>query len=325
MRPLPFRDVPQTSGEAILGDRVPQDFDLGAPGIQARFDALGNVIVTKRGGHPGPTVVVCAHMDEVGFVVKKVEESGLLRFEKLGGHDDRILLAQRVQVRTRAGVLPGVIGTLSAHMTKFDDPNKVRRHSALYIDIGATSRDEALAMGVHVGDPVAWATEYRRVGGTRVIGKSFDDRAGCAAILAALEGLDFSRIHGTVKAVFSVQEEVGLRGAYAAREEVAGDVAIVIDTTAVSDTPEDVMDHTLALGAGPAIKVMDFSLIASVPVRDRLTEVAKSIGIPVQHEVFPGIGTDGGALHMARRGVPTGVISIPTRYAHTPVEMMDLA
>ncbi|WAH37803.1 M42 family metallopeptidase [Alicyclobacillus dauci] len=291
---------------------------------ETKVDGVGNVIVTKRGAHPGPTLVISTHMDEVGFIVKKIEQNGLIRFEKLGGHDDRILLAQRVKIRTQTGVIPGVIGTISAHMTKFDDPSKVRKHAQLYIDVGATDREEVLALGVSIGDPISWATDLQQLGNSRIMGKSLDDRAGCAVLLSALEDIDFSHVRGTICAVFSVQEEVGLRGARVAAASVDADVALAIDTTAVSDTPEEMMDETLSLGNGPGIKVMDFSLVASSAVRRQLVAVAQAGDIPFQLEVFPGIGTDAGELALGNSGVPAGVLSIPSRYAHSPVELIDL-
>jgi len=287
-------------------------------------DGLGNVIVLKKGAFPGPNLVVSTHMDEVGFIVKKIEKNGLIRFEKLGGHDDRILLAQRVKIKTSIGIVHGIIGTLSAHMVKYDDPSRVRKYSEMYIDIGIGSDKEALELGVEIGDPVTWATEFQRFGNNRVMGKGFDDRAGCAVLIKALEEIDFSKVHGNVYGVFSVQEEVGLRGAKAAAQSVKADIALAVDTTAVSDTFEHMMDHTLTLGSGPAVKVLDFSLIASPKVRSKLIETAKSHNIPYQLEIFPGIGTDAGELHQSNGGIPTGVISIPSRYAHSPVEVIDL-
>lgn len=287
-------------------------------------DGIGNLIVRKKGKHTGPVLVVSAHTDEVGFIVKKIQANGLIRFEKLGGHDDRILLAQRVRIRTAEGIREGVIGTISAHMVKFDDSTKVRKHSELYIDVGVANQDEVAGLGIKVGDPVSWATDYLPFGKHRAIGKGFDDRAGCAVLLKAMEELDYDQVHGTVYGVFSVQEELGLRGARVAGQQIAADVALAVDTTAVSDTPEEMMDETLALGQGPGIKVMDFSMVASVAVRERLVEVAEKAGLPYQLEIFPGIGTDAGQLHLSQKGIPTGVISIPSRYAHSPVEVIDL-
>lgn len=288
-----------------------------------RVDGVGNVIATVKGAHPGPSLVVSTHMDEVGFIVKKVEANGLLRFEKLGGHDDRILLAQQVKIAAATGIHYGVIGTISAHMVRFDDPQKVRKYGQLYIDVGAASREEVEAMGIAVGDPIAWATEMHPLAGNRWVGKSFDDRAGCAVLLETLLAIQPSQLHGTVHGVFSVQEEVGLRGAKVAGQQLEADVALAIDTTAVSDTPEEMMDNTLGLGVGTGIKVMDVSLIASVTVRQRLVSLAKQHNIPHQMEIFAGIGTDAAALQLSQGGVPTGVLSIPTRGAHSPTEVLD--
>ncbi|WP_202077432.1 M42 family metallopeptidase [Caldalkalibacillus salinus] len=294
---------------------------------EVRVDGIGNVIATKKGRGEGPSLLISAHMDEVGFIVKKIEPNGLLRFEKDGGHDDRILLAQKVRLQTEQGIVQGVIGTISAHFAKFDDPHAVRKHSQLYIDVGASSAAEAREMGIEVGTPVAWATELDYIGQAngkqRLVGKAFDDRASCALLIHLLQELHTVDLKGDLHLVFSVQEEVGLRGAKVVSFDTQPDITLAIDTTPVSDTLENMMDQTLLLGQGPGIKVMDFSLVTHPWVRKRLIKVAETHHIPYQLEVFPGIGTDGGALATSLGGLPTGVISIPSRYAHSPVEVMD--
>ncbi|MCT8138534.1 M42 family metallopeptidase [Anaerobacillus sp. CMMVII] len=292
-----------------------------------RVDALGNVIARKKGKKNGPKTIITAHMDEVGFIVKKIENNGLIRFEKLGGHDDRILLAQKVQIRTRKGLLTGVIGTMSAHFVKFDDPMKVRNHRQLYIDVGASSKEAAQSLGIEIGNPITWASSIDFLGNEttgKIVGKGFDDRAGCAVIIQTLQELKDADFHGEIIAIFTVQEEVGLRGAKVAAESVEADLAIAIDTTAVSDTPEETMDQSLSLGKGTGIKIIDFSLIAHPAVKEKLVVVAEEHNISFQYEVFPGIGTDGGAVSLANKGIPTGVLSIPSRYAHSPVEVIDV-
>jgi len=292
---------------------------------EIRVDGLGNVIVRKDGAFPGPTLMLSAHADEVGFIVKKIEPNGLLRFEKVGGHDDRTILNERVLVRTQDGTLrPGVIGCISCHMMRFDDAQRVRKHSEMYIDVGARDAAGVERLGIHVADPIAWATPYEAFGENRAMGHGFDDRAGCAVLVNCIETVDFSKVHGTVYFVFSVQEELGLRGARVASQQIAADVAIAVDTTAASDTFEAMMDNTLALGAGVGIKVMDFSLLASVHVRRKLQQLAQAQHIPHQLEIFCGIGTDAGEMHKEKGGVPTCVLSIPSRYAHCPVEVLDL-
>jgi endoglucanase len=295
---------------------------------QVHIDAVGNVIARKKGQKPGLTILVSAHMDEVGFIVKKVEENGLLRFEKLGGHDDRILLAQPVKVMGSSGEVNGVIGTMSAHYMKFDDPSKVRKHHQLYIDIGASSKKEVLEMGIEVGTPITWGTEFQLFGpphAQKIRAKSLDDRAGCSVLVGVLNDLQSHSFAGEVVFLFTVQEEVGLRGATTAARNIEADAAIAVDTTAVSDTFEETMDQTLGLGKGTGIKVMDFSLIVHKTMKELLINLAKEKEIPYQLEVFPGIGTDGGAITFANKGIPTGVLSIPSRYAHSPVEVIDVS
>ncbi|AGX04986.1 MULTISPECIES: M42 family metallopeptidase [Bacillus] len=291
------------------------------------IDPIGNVIARKKGDKPGPTIVLTAHIDEVGFIVKKIEQNGLLRFEKLGGNDDRIMLAQPVRVMGSKGEVSGVIGTISAHYAKFDDPGKVRKHTQMYIDIGASTPEEAAEMGVGIGTPVTWGTEFQVFGPEkkqRVRSKALDDRAGCAVLLESLEEVKDGSFAGELIFLFAVQEEVGLRGAKTASEHLQADAAIAVDTTAVSDTPEETMDGSLGLGRGTGIKVMDFSLIVHKTVKDLLVRLAEENKIPYQLEVFPGIGTDGGAVNYANKGIPTGVLSIPSRYAHSPVEVADI-
>ncbi|WP_249870489.1 M42 family metallopeptidase [Oceanobacillus saliphilus] len=293
-----------------------------------KVDAMGNVIARKKGLSQGPTTLLTAHMDEVGFIVKKIEDNGLIRFEKLGGHDDRILLAQSVKVLGEKHDLDGVIGTMSAHFVKYDDPKQVRSHRKLYIDIGAASKKEAIEMGVEIGTPVTWATETKVIGkedNPMIVGKALDDRAGCAVLLSVLNEIQDKKFAGEVVFLFTVQEEVGLRGAQTAINQLPEvDIAIAIDTTAVSDTPEETMDQTLHMGAGTGIKVMDFSLIVQKGIKDELKKIAEQSNIPYQMEVFPGIGTDGGAVALANKGIPTGVLSIPSRNAHSPVELVSM-
>ncbi|WP_068675383.1 M42 family metallopeptidase [Oceanobacillus sp. Castelsardo] len=294
-----------------------------------KIDTMGNVIARKTGTKPGPVTVLNAHMDEIGFIVKKIEKNGLLRFEKLGGHDDRNLLAQPVKVLGSKQELDGVIGTLSTHFLKFDNPNKVRAHANLYIDIGASSKQEAIDMGIEIGTPVTWATETKVIGKEDqpvIVGKALDDRAGCAVLLSVLENLLDKDFAGEVIFLFTVQEEVGLRGAQTAIQSLESvDIAITVDTTATSDTPEETMDQTLSIGAGTGIKVMDFSLIVQKTIKETLKNLAEEKNIPYQLEVFPGIGTDGGAIALANKGIPTGVLSIPSRYTHSPIELISVA
>jgi len=291
------------------------------------IDALGNVIAIRRAAQENARqCVISAHMDEIGFRVLKVEADGFLRLEKVGGSDDRILPAQRVWIRTAGERLLGVIGTKSAHLLTDADRGSVVPYAQLYVDVGARTAGEAAEMGVTVGDPVGFVGSLAELGRAsgRYTAHAVDDRAGCAVLLTLLERLTATPPDVTLVAVFSVQEEVGLRGAEAVARRFRGDVALAIDMTAANDTPET-GGGTLRLGAGPTVKVMDFSTLAHPAIRRGLLGAAQHAGLTVQHEVLKGIGTDAGALQYLSGGVPTGAVSVTNRYTHSPVEVFDQA
>jgi len=294
------------------------------------LDAFGNLIAVRQGATPAaPRCAIAAHMDEIGFLVRAIEDNGYLRFEKVGGTDNRVLLAQRVWVRPSAGHgrLLGVIGTKSAHFLKDADRTSVPPHTDQYIDIGARDRADVARMGVRVGDPVGFTGELAELGleSGRYTAHALDDRVGCAVLLAVLDELRGDPLPVTVVALFTVQEEVGLRGAQAAIKGRDADVGLAVDTTALDDTPETATYH-LRLGAGPAIKAMDASTLPHPAVRRALLAAAERAGVPAQHELLTGIGTDAGALQFGGRGgggLPVGTLSIGTRYTHSPVEVLD--
>ncbi len=289
------------------------------------LDPFGNLIAVRRGATPDARrCAIAVHMDEIGFRVRKIEQEGYLRFEKVGGSDNRVLLAQRVWVRTGQGRLLGVIGTKSAHLLKDADRTSVPPHTEQYIDIGARDRADAERMGVRLGDPAGFVGELAELGlgSGRYTAHALDDRAGCAILLAALDELRGQPLPVTVVALFTVQEEVGLRGAQAVIQGQGADVGLAVDTTALDDTPE-IGTYNLRLGSGPAIKIMDASTLAHPAVRRALTKAAEAAGVAAQHEILTGIGTDAGALQFGGGGVPAGTISLGTRYTHSPVEVLD--
>ena len=192
------------------------------------IDGLGNLIVRKDGGQPGPVLMMSAHSDEVGFIVKKIENNGLIRFEKIGGNDDRILPIEKVVVCTQNGPIKGLIGYLSAHMRKFDKADLIRPHTQLYIDIGAKDKADAETMGVEIGDAIVWASKYEEFGSGRAMGHAFDYKVGCAIQAKLIEEMDWSKVKGTVYFVFSVQEEVGLRGARTASHNICNHLLIIV-------------------------------------------------------------------------------------------------
>jgi len=281
---------------------------------QVSVDALGNLIAFVRGrGGPGARrVMLAAHMDEIGLMVTHIDDKGFLRFAPIGGHGPATLVGQRVVF---ADGTAGVIG-----VEKLDDVKDLKL-DRLFIDIGA--EDRAAAEGrVQVGSAAVFAREVTAAG-SRLTGKALDDRSGCAVLVEVMRHLRAESVPHDVYCVFSVQEEVGLRGARTAAYAIAPDLALAVDVTASGDTPKG-ETLNMQLGKGTAIKVKDNSLIAHPWVRQLLVDAARAHGIPYQMEVLPYGGTDAGAIHLTRSGVPAGALSIPTRYLHTPAEMLDL-
>jgi endoglucanase len=297
-----------------------------------RVDTMGNVFITRQAqASAGPKplrVMVTAHMDEVGFMISEIGKDGLLKFKPVGGFDPRVLLGKRVVVGPAK--IPGVIGVKPVHLLSQADRNEVGPMSAMTIDIGAT--DNKANGQVKVGDFATFATTFGYLGGASrpsqkrglVKGKAFDNRAGCAVLLELLK-TDYPV---ELVAVFTVQEEIGLRGARVAAYGANPDLAFILECTAADDLPPLSKDDPPGfprLGDGPAITVMDRSFIADRRLVDVLIETAETAGIPYQFK-RPGIGgTDAGAVHLSREGVPSGVVSIPARYIHAPAAVIDLA
>ena len=275
-----------------------------------RTDAMGNLIVEKKGQPGGKKIMFSAHMDHIGLVVTDVEETGYLRVTNVGG-------VSVDNVRHRHVVFGnGVHGVCVCQPTKGE--TAALQH--LFIDIGAKDKQEAETM-VQVGDVAVYAPELIPLGQHRFASPAMDDRCACALLAELMMQLDQPR--NTVVAVFSTQEEVGLRGATAAAYQVDPDMGVGIDVTAWGDTPE-VKLPSVKLGDGAAIKFMDRSMIATPCVRDALIFAAEKAGVPYQREVLPFGGTDGAAIQHARGGIPAGTLSIPCRYVHSACEAIDM-
>jgi putative aminopeptidase FrvX len=293
--------------------------DMISPHVdELQTDVLGNIIALKRGtaSRGRLRVMVDAHMDEVGLMVVDHEKDGLLRVAAVGGFDPRILPGKRVLVGPKK--LPGVIGVRPIHLLKQEDEDKALDIKDLRVDIGVDSK-EAASKKVRLGDRICFATEWKDLGPT-VRGKAFDDRAGCAVLVHLIQG---GRLPFDLYAAFTVQEEVGLRGAQTAANQIAPDAGIAFEGTIADDLPkEDDVSPTTELGKGPAISVMDRSTVCDRRLNRLLTETAEELGIAYQFKQ-PGIGgTDAGAINRALGGVPVTALSVPTRYIHGPVAIL---
>ena len=270
-------------------------------------DALGNLIARKKGS--GKKVMFSAHADEIGVIVTYIDDDGFLRFSNVGGLNLLTLLGGRVRFAN------GVIGVIGKEKGELKDLTLDK----LFIDIGAATKDEAQKK-VSIGDFAVFHREFADLG-QRLVAKSMDDRIGCAVLVEAIRRLDHS--DHDLYFVFSAQEEVGLRGARTAAYSIDPDLGIAIDVTRTGDTPEAPrMD--VSLGKGAAIKVKDSSVIAHPKVKNLMVRLAEADQIKYQLEVLEAGGTDAGAIHLTKSGVPSGTISIPCRYVHSPSEMVDL-
>lgn len=298
---------------AILQEELKDRWD------EAYVDSMGNLIASFGRSRKGPRAMIAAHMDEVGFIVDFIEEDGSLRFKKVGGIDDRVLPASRVRVGRHK--VPGVIGLKPKHLLKGDEAEKVVESDDLFIDIGARSRSEAEEV-VRPGDYAAWDTPFRTLSATVVSGKALDDRAGCAMAAAlAKEELPLP-----VDVAFTVQEEIGLRGAKVAAERVRPDFAVVLEATTCADMPDpSSRRRSTLLGRGPALTFQDASSIPHRGLLELLVRTAEDEGIPYQWKQTTAGGNDAGSIHVAAGGIPTVSISLPCRYLHTPRSLLSLA
>jgi putative aminopeptidase FrvX len=288
-------------------------------------DKLENVIAIKKGKKTAPKVMLAAHMDEIGLMVKNITKEGFIKFTKMGGIDDRILQAQKVTVFTKNGPLPGIVGSKPPHIQKEEERKKIITYDELFIDIGAETQEDAAKMGTAIGDPIGFDVKYTQINQNTVTGKAFDDRAGCAVMIETLKKLEKTPIDCTVCAVGTVQEEVGLRGAATAAFGIDPDIGIALDVTIAGDVPGvREFDTTVKMGKGPAVTVSDSGLITHPKVLRLLMDTAKEHKIPFQLETGLLGSTDAARISLTRQGVPSGTVSIGTRYIHSPVSMASL-
>ncbi|MGI2336329.1 MAG: M42 family metallopeptidase [Dehalogenimonas sp.] len=283
-------------------------------------DKLGSVVCVQNGSMVEPRIMLAAHMDEIGFMVKLVTQDGFIKFVPLGGWPNQHLPAQRVCIETSSGPVIGVIGTPPPHLLIEKERNKTFDKKEMYIDIGATSKTEVEATGVKAGDPIVPVSEFivLSVKPPTYMAKAFDDRIGCAMLISAMESLALKDHANTVFGVGTVQEEVGLRGATTSVELVAPDVAIILDIGPIGDVPGIKPDESVTrLGGGPNLVIFDTGMIPNLKLRDLVIDTAKEHNIPLQLDTVEFGGYDGDVIHLYKSGVPTVVIALPTRHAHS--------
>ena len=305
---------------------------------EIKTDRLGNLIATKHGKKP--SVMIAAHLDEIGLMVKHVEDEGFIRFSTMGGWFDQTLLNQRVILHTDSegkrkgsdkekervrGSVYGVIGSKPPHKMKKEEREKVVKSEDMFIDVGARSKAQVEQAGISIGTPVTIDQDFVDLKNERVTCKAFDNRSGVAIMIEALKR---ANTEFEVYAVGTVQEEVGLKGARTSAYELNPDVAIAIDTDIAGGHPGiEKKDTTVEMEKGPVITVSDAAgrgIITPPSVLKWLKETASHHNIEYQLSVSEGGTTDATAIILTRSGIPTGVIGVPTRYIHSPVELLSL-
>lgn len=285
-----------------------------------KVDRLGNLIAYKKGTDATlrKKLMLSAHMDEVGLMITNITDSGFIKFKPVGGIDPRILLSKRVCIGKQK--VPGVIGIKAIHLQKPAERKNAVKIEHMYIDIGVKSKEEA-QQKVSLGDAIGFYSQYIPFGNNFIKAKALDDRVGCAVLIEMLKNAYPFDLY----ACFTVQEEVGLRGSKVCAYNIAPDMALVVEGTTCADVP-GVKEHLHAttMGEGAAISIMDRASYSDKKLSRLLYNLAKEKDIKVQYKRTTFGGNDAGAIHISRGGVPTGVISVPCRYIHSPVSVMNL-
>jgi endoglucanase len=294
---------------------------------EVSFDTFGNVIALKKGSGKGPSLMIAAHTDEIGLIVKSIGKDGFIRFNKIGGMIDALLVGRKVSVNGHLGI----VGVKAGHIQSPEERNTIMNYTKMYIDVGAKSKEEVLDMGINVGDPITYMSEIDFFHNKDLLsGKALDNRLGCAILWQLLEDIKDDEIAGDFYAVFTSQEEVGLRGAQVSTFAINPDYAIALDTVPAGDTPEidTEVELNIYLGKGPVIPLTSGGGVRGnllhPGMKKLLIETAQKHEIPVQPALFLGGTSDISTMHLVRGGILTGAVTIPRRYSHSPVEMMDI-
>ncbi|MCL5074548.1 MAG: M42 family metallopeptidase [Chloroflexi bacterium] len=292
-------------------------------GLEAKADSIGNVVAHLPG--PKPRLMLFAHMDEVGFVVRRIEDDGFVRIERVGGIAEQSLPGQRLDLWTQKGHLEAVAGSKPQHLGLGSEATTLDK---VFLDVGARSGEQARLLGVRVGDCITYRACFSILSSDTLSAKSLDDRAGCALLLELAQEARDKRACDLYLA-FTVQEEAVLRGAAPVAYAIEPDMAIGVDATVALDTPDTKGQGEMSLGQGPAIKVMDHlrgtltGFISHQGLRRLVEDVARECGIPLQREVIMGLTTAASPLPFLHRGIPSTVLSFPCRYTHSAVEAVD--
>ncbi|MGB4369077.1 MAG: M42 family metallopeptidase [Caldicoprobacterales bacterium] len=285
---------------------------------EVHVDNMGSIIAFKKGVKSDKKVMLCAHMDEVGFIITRIDDNGMLKFAPVGSIDPRILPSKRVKIGDKA--IPGVLGIKAIHLQEPSERETAAKAKQMYIDIGAKNREEAERL-VKPGDYAVFDSECVYFGDSKVKSKALDDRVGCAVLIESLKGSYPFDLY----ACFTVQEEVGLRGAKVAAYSIQPDIALVVEGTTCSDVPGvEPHRYSTRMGEGPAISIADLTSYSNKKLVSLLIECAEKADIPFQIKESVSGGNDAGEIQRACGGTMTAVVSVPCRYIHSPSSVADL-
>lgn len=297
--------------------------EIEKSGATLLYDHMGSVFGEKKGTGNGPKIMLAGHMDEVAFMISEVTKDGYLRFVPLGGWWDQVILSQRVHVITDKKTFTGVVGSKPPHILTPEERKKVYPMREMFIDIGAKDKEQVKEWGIRVGDPIMPICPFELLpDGDTILAKALDNRAGCYLALEVLKQVKGSEHPNTVYCGATVQEEVGLRGAATAPYIMEPDLAIAMDVGIAQDGPGD-NSNKAKLGAGPLITFLDSSMVPHTALRNMVIDIAEDNNIPYQVDVMLGGGTDAGRLHLFKKGIPSLVVGVASRYIHSHVSMVS--
>jgi putative aminopeptidase FrvX len=299
--------------------------------LEHHSDVLGNLICTLPGKKNLPSVMLFAHMDQLGFIVKKIENNGFLRVERLGGVPEKALASQEVTIQSEDGkYFNGIIGNKSHHATPVEDKYKVINYRDIYIDVGFVNKDEVIQNKINIGSPVTYAPYFNLIGKNSLTGTSIDDRAGCAVILEVTKKLKKIINRPTVHIVFSVQEEFNLRGVLPVAQKLKPNIAIQIDLMLSTDAPDMVDQGDVMLGNGPCMSMYSFhgrgtlnGLIPHPSLVSLFDNVSRKNNINLQRSATVGVLTDSSYVQLVGEGIATIDMGFPIRYSHSSREVCN--
>lgn len=283
-------------------------------------DGIGSLMATLGQNPDAPKVMLAAHMDELGLMVKFVTAEGYIKFQPLGGWLDQALINQRWVILTKNGPVRGITGIKTVHVMTAEARNQVFKREQMFIDVGASSLEDAEGrLGIRPGDPIAPDSEFTPLsGGSLYLAKAWDDRVGLGVMIEVVRRLQTSNLQNTLYAVATVQEEIGLRGAHTSSYKIEPDIGINLEAGVSGDYPGISQEESQEnLDKGPAIFLHDASMLPNLKLRDFFIDVARQNDIPIQFDVLTGYGEDGAEMQKARGGAPAINIAVPTRYLHS--------